>query len=193
MIIILNKYFVYDPKNKKMRAVVVRSCTFQLIAAFILLMLIPLLSSLIFFFLTLPQNEKLVFPWALFLGFTLQIVIVMAIVTPVLYLTQGRQKIEVSINDEKIMIDSCGTFGINKIEINNIDIKKVYVPIYCKMSLWKKYVGYYPIYCQAKKVINNGEVQTCRKGVSRNIYLTEYLEETDEIIAFFQNTSRRQR
>ena len=68
----MNKNFVYDPKNEKMRRVVVRSCTFQLIAAFILLMLIPLVSSLIFFFLTLPQNEELVFPWALLLGLTLQ-------------------------------------------------------------------------------------------------------------------------
>ncbi len=183
----MNKYFVYDPKNKKMRAVVVRSCTFQLIAAFILLMLIPLVSSLIFFFLTLPQNEDLVFPWALFLGFTLQIVLMMAIVTPVLYLTQGKQKIEVSINDEKIAINSRGTFGIQLIEINNLDIKQVYIPIYCKTSLWKDYVGYYPVYCKVKKEIKNGKPQIYRKLVDRNIFLTESLEEAIEIIDFLRD------
>lgn len=186
----MNKSFVYDPKNKKMRTVVVRSCTFQLIAAFILLMLVSLVSSLIFSFLTLSQNQELVFPWALFLGFTLQIVLMMAIITPVLYLTQGKQKIKNNINNETITIDSEGTFGKLTISISHSDIKKVYVPIYVKSTLWKKYVGYYPVYCKVKKEIKNGNPENYRKPVSRNIFLTESIEEVNEIIGFLQETQR---
>ncbi len=191
----MNKYFVYDPKNKKMRTVVVRSCTFQLIAGFILAMLIALALSFFLFLLSLYLPNIIViegtrFPWALFLGFTLRIVLMMAIITPVLYLTQGKQKIKNNINNETITIDSEGTFGKLTISISNSDIKKVYVPIYVKSTLWKKYVGYYPVYCKVKKEIKNGNPENYRKPVSRNIFLTESIEEVNEIIDFLNTRGR---
>ncbi len=191
----MNKSFVYDPKNKKMRTVVVRSCTFQLIAAFILAMLIALALSFFLFLLSLYLPNIIViegtrFPWALFLGFTLQIVLMMAIITPVLYLTQGKQEIKNNINNETITIDSQGTFGKLTINISNSDIKKVYVPIYAKSNLWKEYVGYYPVYCKVKKEIKNGKPQNYRKLVSRNIFLTQSLEEVNEIIDFLNTRGR---
>ena len=189
----MNKNFVYDPKNKKMRSIVVRSYTFQLIATFILLMLLTLALSFFLFLLSLYLPNVIVIegsPWALFLGFALQIVLMMAIVTPVLYLTQGKQKIKNSISNETITIDSQGKFGKLTINISNSDVKKAYVPIYAKSSLWKEYVGYYPVYCKVKKEIKNGKPQNYRKLVSRNIFLTESLEEAIEIIDFFGKTKR---
>ena len=186
---------MYDPKNKKMRTVVVRSCTFQLIAGFILAMLIVLALSFFLFLLSLYLPNIIViegtrFPWGLFLQLTLTIVFYMMIIVPIVYLTQGKQKIKNNINNETITIDSEGTFGKLTISISNSDIKKVYVPIYAKSNLWKEYVGYYPVYCKVKKEIKNGNPENYRKPVIRNIFLTESIEEVNEIIGFLQETQR---
>lgn len=191
----MNKNFVYDPKNERMRSVVVRSCTFQLIAVFILAMLIALALSFFLFLLSLYLPNIIViegtrFPWGLFLQLTLTIVFNMMIIVPIVYLTQGKQEIKNNINNETITIDSQGTFGKLTINISNSDIKKVYVPIYAKSNLWKEYVGYYPVYCKVKKEIKNGKPQNYRKLVSRNIFLTQSLEEVNEIIDFLNTRGR---
>lgn len=191
----MNKKFVYDPKNKKMRGIVVRSCTFQLIVVFILAILIALALSFVLFLLSFYLPNMIViegagFPWGWLLLLIANIVFMMIIIIPIVYLTQGKQRIENNINDETITIDSQGTFGKLMINISNSDIEKVYIPIYARSNLWKEYVGYYPVYCKVKKEIKNGESQNYRKLVSRNIFLTESLEEVNEIIDFLQEKNK---
>ena len=186
----MNKKFIYDGNNKAQRKEIFKYINIKFITVFIIIELILILFCLgIYFFIFFTNSGEPLAALSLFLSFNVPTIIVFLLMFWFVKSTFKSTKLEMILTDDKAIYDENGSLTRLNFVVEYVDIKKVYIDIFARTSIWQKNAPFCEVVCKVKKITRNGEAVNLvrRKNQTRVLFYAKSLQEAEEIVAFIKS------
>ncbi|MBQ3094300.1 MAG: hypothetical protein IJC52_03920 [Clostridia bacterium] len=176
--------WTYDASNRTERKHVRKFNTYTLAVAFVILMAVALVLSLVVMLLDKTSPDMLVF--FSFLGRATALNALMIGLLALAILTSlGRQSVTVEIHLDDLSVLTSDEGAKVTYTVAYKDIKKIYIDKVSKSALWQSLGGGYFIMFESVRESVNGE-EPVKVKRRRNFPVMESLEEAQTVVAFIE-------